>query len=117
MKIDFERQYEFLQFDLIKAEEWAYRELKIELQRLLQAGHIRPETGVNPNAIGIPDVEGWCISREDKYWLVYLAERGKRSGVSIFTSPFDAANYFLWSRISHPKVESTTVGRLPRISC
>lgn len=115
MKIDFEGQYEILEFDPVEAEEWAYRELKAELQRLITAGYIRPEKGVNPHAVGIADVEGWCISREEKYWLVYLAERGKRSGVSIFTSPFDAANYFLWYHISHPKVESATVGRLPRV--
>ena len=116
MKIEFDKRYEIFEFDPVEAEEWAYRELKTELQKLITAGHIRPEQGVNPHAVGMADVEGWCISREDKYWLVYLAERSKRAGVSVFTSPFDAANYFMWSLISHPNIESSTVGRLPKVA-
>jgi hypothetical protein len=116
MKIEFDSRYEILEFDPAEAELWAYRELKTELQRLIKAGHIRPEQGINPYAVGMADVEGWCISREDKYWLVYLAERGRRSGISIFTSPFDAANYLMWSLISHPSIESSAVGRLPKVT-
>lgn len=113
MKIDFEGQYEVLDFDPVEAENWAYKELKAELQRLIESGGLRPEKGVNPHAVGVHDVEGWCIARENRYWMVYMAERGKRSGLSIFTSPFNAANYFLWSLLAHPANGNTDIGELP----
>lgn len=113
MKIDFEGEYQTLDFDLVEAENWAYEELKNELKRLIKSGDIRPEKGVNPNAVGFHDVEGWCVAREDRYWVVYVAERGKRSGVSVFTSPFDAANFFLWRLLAHPANGNTDIGELP----
>jgi hypothetical protein len=113
MKIIFEGNYEILDFDPVEAENWAYQELKTELTRLIKGGQIPHEKGVNPHAVGIHDVEGWCIAREGRYWLIYLAERGKRSQVSIFLNPFNAANYFLWSLLSHPAKGNSDIGRLP----
>lgn len=109
MKIDFERDYEILSFDYEEAEKWAYAELKHELQRL--------SVDYNVHAIGIADAVdgGWCINREDGFWLVYHCERGRRSGPSMFTSPFDAANFLLWSLVSTPEGTNSSVGRLPKL--
>jgi hypothetical protein len=55
---------------------------------------------VNARLVGVPDAYpdgGWCIHEEGGVWLVYHSERGKRSGPAIFTSSFDAANFYLWN--------------------
>ena len=113
MKISLDAQYEIIDFDLFEAEKWAYRELKNELSKLNASGRIHSSNSINPHAIGIHDVEGWCIAREDRYWLTYMAERGRRSRLSIFTSPFDAANYFLWTLLAHPSNGNCDIGELP----
>jgi hypothetical protein len=107
MKIDFECDYEILSFDPVEAKKLAYAELKLELQRL--------SVDYNVHAIGIADaLDGdWCINREDGFWLVYHYARGRRSGPSMLTIPFDAANFLLWSLVSTPAGTNISVGRLP----
>lgn len=110
MKIDFGVPYETLPFDKAEAERWAFDELKAEMKRL--------NVDYNVHALGIPDVfddGGWCLHSEDGYWLVYHSERNKRSGLCIFTSPFDAANFLLWKLISTPEGTNESVGSLPRL--
>jgi hypothetical protein len=98
MKIDWEPIYEFTETPPGPMPNWALHELAKELVRL--------KVNVNVHALGIPDVHhdgGWCIHQEDDVWLVYHSERGRRSRPAIFTSSFDAANFYLWKHISHPK--------------
>jgi hypothetical protein len=110
MKINLKEDYFILDFDSDESEKWAYKELRDEMQRL--------QLKYPVNAIGMADSidGGWCISRDTNFWLVYHSERGVRSGLSIFTSPFDAVNYFIWTLIASPTEFGTTVGRLPRLS-
>lgn len=108
MKIEWDSVYEFVQTPSGPVPNWALKELAEELQRL--------QVDVDVRLLGIPDAfpdGGWCIHQEDDVWLVYHRERG-RSGVAIFTSSFDAANFYLWSRVSHPCATNGDVGRLPR---
>lgn len=110
MRIDFGVNYEILPFDKDKAERWAFEELKSEIKRL--------NIDYNIYGLGIPDVfddGGWCLHSEDEFWLVYHSERGKRSRLSIFTSPFDAANFLLWKLIATPTGTNQSVGLLPRL--
>jgi len=110
MKIELGPQYETRPFDKSKAEQWAFDELKAEILRL--------QLDYNVHALGTPDVfsdGGWCFHREDDYWLVYHSERGRRSGLSIFTSPFDAANFLLWKLVATPSGTNASVGLLPRV--
>ena len=72
----------------------------------------------NVHALGIPDAfddGGWCLHAEGDFWLVYLSERGRRHGPSIFSSPVDAVNFLLWQLISSPVGTNESVGKLPRI--
>lgn len=109
MKIETGPIYEKIEFNVDDVEKWAFNELSLEIKRL----------GIDYNtfAIGTPDAfsdGGWCISREDEYWLVYHSERGRRSGLSIFTSPFDAANFLLWTLATSSSIEQFPFGRLPK---
>lgn len=109
MKIELGSIYEKMEFNINDVEKWAFNELSLEIKRL--------QIDYNIFAIGTPDAfsdGGWCISREDEYWLVYHSERGRRSGLSIFTSPFDAANFLLWTLIFSNSVESFPFCRLPK---
>lgn len=109
MKIELSDRYEILPFDKKKVEDWAFEELRKEIKRL--------NINFNIHTIGIPDAfddGGTCLHSEDGFWLVYHSERGKRSGLSVFTSPFDAVNFFLWSLISSPSQLNESVGLLPR---
>lgn len=90
--------------------DWAMKELAAELQRL--------KVDVNVRLLGVPDAfqdGGWCIHEEEDVWLVYHSERGRRSRLAIFTSSFDAANFYLWIHVCHPKADNSSVGQLPRI--
>lgn len=107
MKIEWSDKYEFVKSIPGTVPNWALKELAEELKRL--------KVDINIHALGIPDVGGWCIHQEDDVWLVYLSERGRRSRVAIFTSEFDAANFYLWRCVSHPKSGNSDVGRLPRL--
>jgi hypothetical protein len=110
MKIEWSPIYEFVESLPEPVPNWALKELAEELQRL--------QVDVDVRMLGVPDAfpdGGWCIHQEDEVWLVYHSERGRRSGPAIFTSSFDAANFYLWSCVSHPKSCNTDVGRLPRI--
>jgi hypothetical protein len=111
MKIEWESIYEFLDFDCEAVGEWALTELRDELVRL--------NVPIDTRLIGIADAfpeGGWCIHREGTVWLVYHSERGRRSGPAVFTNPFDAANFYLWSRLGDPatKTDANAIGRLPR---
>lgn len=109
MKIEWDSIYEFVVTPPGPVSNWALNELAEELQRL--------RVDVDVRLLGVPDAfpdGGWCIHQEDEVWLVYHSERGRRSGVAIFTSSFDAANFYLWSRVSRPSSGSSDVGRLPR---
>jgi hypothetical protein len=110
MKIEWDSIYEFVETPPGPVPNWALKELAEELQRL--------KVDVDVRLLGLPDAfpdGGWCIHQEDEVWLVYHSERGRRSGVAIFTSSFDAANFYLWSRVSRPSSSSSDVGRLPRL--
>ncbi|AOS80568.1 MULTISPECIES: hypothetical protein [Hydrogenophaga] len=77
---------------------WAFDELAEELERL--------GVDVNVKMLGVPDAfprGGWCMHYEGDVWVVYYAERGRRLRPAVFTSPFDAANYFLWLHIGEMK--------------
>ncbi len=108
MKIVWSDVYEFVQTPQGPTANWALEELSRELQRL--------KVPVNVRLLGVPDAfpdGGWCIHQEDDVWLVYHSERGRRSGPSIFTSSFDAANFYLWCAIGNPSNGNSDVGMLP----
>jgi hypothetical protein len=110
MKIEWDGRYDFFPTRPKPIKNWALKELADELERL--------NVGVNTQLLGVPDAfgdGGWCIHEEDGAWLVYHSERGRRSGAAIFTSDFDAANYYLWIHICSPEADNSSVGRLPRL--
>jgi hypothetical protein len=110
MKIEWDFRYEFVPCLPDQVQDWALTELGQELQRLAV-------DSVNVRLLGVPDAYpdgGWCIHQEDDVWLVYHSERGRRSGPAIFTSSFDAANYYLWIHVCSPSADNSSVGRLPR---
>ncbi len=110
MKIEWGDNYDFVP-NLEKATpSWALKELASELIRL--------NVDVNVHLLGVPDAfsdGGWCIHQEDGYWLVYHSERGRRSRPAVFTSSFDAANFYLWIHICSPRSDNSSVGQLPRL--
>ena len=110
MKIEWSSVYEFVDTPPGPIPNWALTELAEELLRL--------KVDIDVRLLGVPDAfpdGGWFIHKEDDVWLVYHSERGRRSGVAIFTSPFDAANFYLWSHVCHPKAGNSDVGQIPRI--
>lgn len=110
MKIDWDSRYEFPAPLPDPNPDWALQELAAELRKL--------KVDVNIELLGQPDAfpdGGWCIHQDGDVWLVYHSERGRRSGPSIFTSSFDAANFYLWIHVCHPKSDNSSVGQLPRI--
>ena len=110
MKLQLDSRYEFPPPSEDANPRWALEELASELQRL--------KVDVNVRLLGIPDAfsdGGWCIHEEEEVWLVYHSERGRRSRPAIFTSSFDAANFYLWIHVSHPKADNSAVGQLPRM--
>jgi len=110
MKIEWDSIYEFVETPPGPVPNWALKELAEELQRL--------KVDVDVRFLGVPDAfpdGGWCIHQEDDVWLVYHSERGRRSRPAIFTSSFDAVNFYLWCHIAHPKSGNTDVGMLPRL--
>ena len=111
MNIQFDARYEFpLQTENLD-KDWALKELAAELQRL--------NVDVNVRLLGVPDAfadGGWCIHEEGNVWLVYHSERGRRFRPAIFTSSFDAANFYLWIHVCHPESDNSAVGQLPRMN-
>lgn len=110
MKIQFDSRYESPPLTVNHDPSWALRELAAELLRL--------KVDVNVRLLGVPDAfgdGGWCIHEEEDVWLVYHSERGRRSRPAIFTSSFDAANFYLWIHVCHPKADNSAVGQLPRM--
>lgn len=108
MKIEWSKEYEFVKTPPGPTPNWALEELARELTRL--------QVPVDVRLLGVPDAfpdGGWCIHQEDDVWLVYHSERGRRSRPAIFTSSFDAANFYLWCHISHPSNGNSDVGMLP----
>jgi hypothetical protein len=109
MKIEWDERYEFVGPAAQPIPNRALKELAAELQRL--------NVNIDVRLLGVPDAfpdGGWCIHEEDGVWLVYLSERGRRSGPAVFTSDFDAANFYLWKHVSSPDADCSSVGRLPR---
>lgn len=110
MKIEWSEEYEFVASLPQSKPDWALKELAEEMQRL--------RVDVNVSLLGVPDAYpdgGWCIHKEGEVWLVYHSERGRRSRPAIFTSSFDAANFYLWIHICDPKADNSSVGQLPRM--
>ena len=110
MKLSWDARYEFPPSMPDALPNWALIELADELRRL--------KVEVNVQLLGVADAfpdGGWCIHQEDEIWLVYHSERGRRSRPAIFTSSFDAANFYLWIHVCHPKADNSSVGQLPRI--
>ncbi|WP_445346689.1 hypothetical protein [Acinetobacter bohemicus] len=58
---------------------------------------------------------GLCICRDGEYWLVYHSERDSKSALSLFTSPYSAVNFYLWSVLSDPNKENISIGRIPKL--
>lgn len=109
MKIEWDNRYEFTSSLCQSSSRRAIEELAVEIQRL--------NVDVDVRLLGVPDAfsdGGWCIHEEDGVWLVYHSERGRRSGPAIFTSSFDAANFYLWKHIANPSADNSSVGLLPR---
>ena len=110
MKVDWDSKYEFVKTPPGPIPNWALKELAEELLRL--------KVDIDVRLLGVADAfpdGGMCIHEEDGVWLVYHSERGRRSGPAIFTSSFDAANFYLWRCISHPNSGNSDVGMLPRL--
>lgn len=108
MKVNWDNKYEFIDTPPGPIPNWALTELVKELKRL--------DVEIDISLVGLPDAfpdGGWCIHQEDDVWLVYHSERGMRSGPAVFTSSFDAANFYLWKHVCHPKNSNTDVGLLP----
>lgn len=100
--------YEFVQTLTEPVPSWALSEAE-ELQRL--------KIDIDVGLLGLPDAfpdGGWCIHQEVEAWIVYYSERGRRSGPAIFNNSFDAANFYLWCRVAHPRNENSDVGMLRR---
>ena len=55
---------------------------------------------------------GWCIYKENGYWLVYHSERYIKSNLSIFTSVYDAVNFYIWSRLARPENDNSSIGMI-----
>lgn len=110
MKIEWDNRYEFVPSVPDPVPNWALKELAGELQRL--------NVDVNVRLLGVPDAYedgGWCIHEEGDVWLVYHSERGRRSRPAIFTSDFDAADFYLWIHVCSPTADNSSVGQLPRM--
>lgn len=95
---------------LNKAEKIAYQQLTDEL---IKFGYKDLTVNIGAEHANYLD-GGLCINRDGEYWLVYHSERYRKSRLSLFTSPYDAANFYLWSIVAHPARESTSVGCIPR---
>lgn len=109
MKIEWGSNYRFVPSLPEPVPNWALTELARELSRL--------NVEVDIQRLGVADAfpdGGWCIHQEDDVWLVYRSERGRRSSPAIFTSSFDAANFFLWKHVGNPMADNSSVGMLPR---
>jgi hypothetical protein len=109
MKIfEFSSKYEFFGNELTKDDEKkAYKNIFDEL--------IKHGVNVNFYALGVPDAHndgGFCIHKEQGFWVVYNSERGARFGVSLFSALDDAANFFVWLHVSNPKSGNTDVKQL-----
>jgi len=110
MKIEWDNRFEFTSSVEAPTPNWALKELAAELVRL--------GSDVDVQLLGVPDAfpdGGWCIHEEENVWLVYHSERGRRSGPAIFTSSFDAANFYLWIHVCDPSADNSAVGCLPRV--
>lgn len=109
MKIEWGPLYRFVSSVKEPVPNWALVELATELKRL--------NVDVDVNLLGVPDAfpdGGWCIHPDEEVWLVYRSERGRRSSPAVFTSSFDAANFYLWKHIGNPQADNSSVGMLPR---
>lgn len=109
MKIEWGPLYRFVSSVPGPVPNWALSELAGELTRL--------KIDVDVSLLGIADAfpdGGWCIHPVDDVWLVYRSERGRRSSPAVFTSDFDAANFYLWKHVGNPQADNSSVGMLPR---
>ena len=96
---------------LKQAEKIAYEQLVVELSKNGKKNLI-PNIGVNhANYLD----GGLCINRDGEYWLVYHSERNQKSRLCLFESSYDAANFYLWSVLSNPSKENTSIGRIPKL--
>ena len=97
---------------MIEAENIAYEQLKAELIRIGQLNLIQN--------IGTAEADylegGKCIYRSGDFWLVFHSERNIRSNLSIFSSPYDAVNFYIWGCICDPSKENLSVGCIPKIN-
>jgi hypothetical protein len=53
-------------------------------------------------ALNSPDAVGngnYCIHFDEPFWVVYIAERGKRLNPAFFSGARDAADFLLWKLI------------------
>lgn len=106
---DFKNNEEFL--SLKEAENIAYQQL---FDQLIKFGYKHLLINIGAEHADYLD-GGLCLYNDGKYWLVYHSERYKKSALAIFSSPYSAANYYLWSVLADPSKESTSVGMIPKL--
>ena len=97
--------------NLKEAENIAYQQLA---NQLIKFGyeHLLPNIGAeHANYLD----GGFCLYKDGDYWLVYHSERYEKSQLAIFSSPYSAANYYLWNVLADPSKESTSVGMIPQL--
>lgn len=77
--------------------------------------------GIDRNSyfIGIPDGSSdgcVCFHEEGDFWVHYVAERGARYNLNIFSSPSDGINFLIWSFLASPRKRNGDVGFIPFVS-
>lgn len=95
---------------LTRAEATAYKQLIEELKSIGKEENIKNIGQDSSDYIH----GGFCIVREGDFWLVFHSERQVRSKLSIFTSPYNAVNFYFWSIVCDPQKSSTSVGCIPK---
>lgn len=96
---------------LSNAEAIAYKQLKEEL---INHGKNALIANIGESEASYID-GGMCICRDGDFWLVFHSERKIRSQLSIFSSPYDAANYFLWISLCSPRNKNISIGCIPKV--
>ena len=124
MKIEIDGEYEGLGENKFKfylnelernsvwsnAEAIAYKQLEEEL-----INHRKNALIANIGKLEASYIDGgMCICRDGDFWLVFHSERNIRSQLSIFSSPYDAVNYFLWISLCSPSNQNISIGCIPK---
>lgn len=92
------------------SEKIAYQQLKEELIKYGYENLIMNIGVEHTDYVG----GGLCICRDGDYWLVFQSERNYKSNLSLFSSPYTAASFYLWNTVCDPKKENASVGMIPK---